>query len=163
MLNVSSRFAIMAIMALSVSAKAVTQPDPQMTPGVLCSEQDPNFMGLYYKEKIPRCKRNVNTQEKVLIASRYGNIPQSDWPNYEFDHLIPLCAGGSDDVRNLWPQPRTDKDSLEKDKLEDQICIQMTAGTLTQAQAVQKIHDFFNSMGQQNVDPVANSTSPQQP
>ena len=39
------------------------------------------------------------------ILTRYG-LPPGDHPDYEIDHLIPLCLGGSDDPSNLWPEPR---------------------------------------------------------
>ena len=45
------------------------------------------------------------------ILRRYG-LPPGTHPDYEIDHLIPLCLGGSDDPSNLWPQPRR---SIEKD------------------------------------------------
>jgi hypothetical protein len=39
------------------------------------------------------------------ILRRYG-LPPGTHPDYEIDHLIPLCLGGSDDLSNLWAQPR---------------------------------------------------------
>jgi hypothetical protein len=133
----------------SLDALALTQPDWNKTPGLLCSPQDPNFSGYDYPEHIARCNRNVGTQEKQQIAQEYGNIPEAQWANYEFDHLIPLCVGGSDDVRNLWPQPIND--AHQKDILENNICLAMKAGTMTQAQAVQKVHDWFASHAQAQV------------
>ena len=127
----------------SLAWSLVSQPNWNVTPGVLCSASDPNFSNYDYPEHIARCNRNVNTAEKDQIAGEYGNIPKADWPQYEFDHLIPLCAGGSDDIGNLWPQPIDD--AHKKDVLEDQICIAMKAGTMTQAEAVQKVHDWFSS------------------
>ena len=35
------------------------------------------------------------------ILKRYG-VPPGTHPNYEIDHLIPLCLGGSDDPPNLY-------------------------------------------------------------
>ena len=59
------------------------------------------------------------------ILTRYGLLPGAH-PDYEIDHLIPLCLGGSDDPSNLWAQPRR---SIEpkwnaeaKDRLERFIC-----------------------------------------
>ena len=40
------------------------------------------------------------------ILTRYG-LPPGDHPDYEIDHLIPLCLGGSDDPSNLWAEPRS--------------------------------------------------------
>ena len=59
----------------------------------------------------------------------YGLRP-GPHPDYEVDHLIPLGIGGSDDDRNLWPEPRRSieptwnaerKDELEF-KLRDLVC-----------------------------------------
>ena len=136
------------VLALSISNQvmAFSSPDPVKTPGVLCSTNDPNFQSFDYPEHIARCARNVGTNEKKQIAAEYGNIPKTDWPNYEFDHLIPLCAGGSDNVKNLWPQPLAE--AHQKDVLENSICLGMKAGTMTQAQAVQKVHDWFASLAE---------------
>ncbi len=128
---------------------AMTAPDPQLTPGVLCTPQDPNFAGLFYSEKIARCNRNVGTAEKQQVADNYGQIPKSEWPNYEFDHLIPLCAGGSDDIKNIWPQPIAEAHG--KDKIEDEVCLGLQAGTMTQSEAIQKVHDWFLTVSGQYV------------
>jgi hypothetical protein len=74
--------------------------------------------------------------EKDQVAQRYG-IPKSDYYKYEFDHFIPLNAGGSDDPGNLWPQPLAE--AHEKDKVELEVYNGLNNGTLTQAQAVAKI------------------------
>lgn len=122
---------------------ALTAPDPALTPGELCTPSDPNFSGYDYPEHVARCRRNIMTDEKLAVARSYGDIPQANWPEYEFDHLIPLCAGGSNDIKNLWPQPIAE--AHQKDTLENDICIAMKAGTMTQAQAVQKVHDWFQN------------------
>ena len=117
-----------------------TQPDWTKTPGILCSSHDTNFSNYDYPEHIARCARNIGNDEKLQVATAY-QVPQADWLQYEFDHLIPLCAGGSNSPQNLWPQP-LDQAHI-KDKLEFEICIAMKNGTMTQAQAVQKVHDWF--------------------
>ena len=116
-------------------------PDSQITPGILCTTSDTDYKGHDYPEKIARCNRNVSEQDKHIVASYYGNIPRDSWSDYEFDHLIPLCAGGSNDLRNLWPEPI--KSAKQKDVLEVNICTAMKAGTMTQAEAVQKVHNWF--------------------
>ena len=67
------------------------------------------------------------------ILTRYG-LPPGDHPDYEIDHLIPLCLGGSDDPSNLWPEPRR---SIEpkwnaeaKDRLERLMCEMACNGRL---------------------------------
>ena len=41
-------------------------------------------------------------------------------PGYVVDHVIPLCIGGADSVRNM--QWQTDADGLAKDKIEWKQC-----------------------------------------
>ncbi len=120
---------------------ARTTPNPTLTPGVLCAPTDADYKGRVYPEQIARCDRNIGVAEKAIVAQAYGNIPRTQWSNYEFDHLIPLCAGGGNDVHNLWPEPIAE--AREKDKLEVQICNAMQAGRLSQAQAVVMVHQWF--------------------
>lgn len=125
-------------------AEAFQQPKATLTPGAACSEQDSDFKGYDYPSHVARCNRNITIQEKQRVAASYGNIPESDWKNYEFDHLLPLCAGGSNSDQNLWPQP-IDEAHL-KDTLEVQICTAMKAGTMTQDEAFKKVRDWFVQM-----------------
>ena len=83
--------------ASSMHAKVISvhKPDFKQTPGLLCSTTDADFSGLDYPEKIARCNRNILDSEKSKVAALYGNIPRADWHKYEFDHLLPICAGGS--------------------------------------------------------------------
>ena len=69
--------------------------------------------------------RDVSDAEKAAVYNRYGVV----WVPYqhEVDHLISLELGGSNAIRNLWPEPyagrwgaRT-KDVLEN-RLHDLVC-----------------------------------------
>ncbi len=124
-----------------LSASASILPDPALTPGVLCTSTDPDFKDFEYPAKVARCNRNISDTEKTEVAKNYGNIPRADWPKYEFDHYMPLCAGGSNSPQNLWPQPIAE--AKQKDVVEVEVCTGLRAGTMTQDQALQKIHDWF--------------------
>jgi hypothetical protein len=63
--------------------------------------------------------------EAISPGSEYG-LPPGPHPDWEIDHLIPLCLGDADSDTNLWPQPRR---SLEpewsaerKDDIEHRVC-----------------------------------------
>jgi hypothetical protein len=105
-------------------------------PGKLCTASDPNFDEFRYKEHIAHCRRNVPSSLRDAVADRYG-VPSKDFRLYEFDHYIPLNAGGADDIDNLWPEPLAE--AHEKDKVELEISDGLSAGTMTQAEAIAKI------------------------
>jgi len=63
----------------------------------------------------------------------YGLTP-GPHPDYEVDHLVPLCLGGADDDRNLWPEPRRSIEATfnaeAKDRLEAKMCSMVCSGDL---------------------------------
>lgn len=78
-------------------------PDPVATPGMrdaaLTKEKlcDPTFR--------TGTVRNVPQSEKVKACRAYGVNEDCPGKGYELDHLISIELGGSNDIRNLWPQP----------------------------------------------------------
>lgn len=113
-------------------------PDPRLTPGQLCERAD----SFRYPERIRYCTRNVSSQEKWAVIREYNeelkfDISQNDRKFFKIDHLIPLCAGGSNDRRNLWPQ----HESVYRltDPLEGPLCGKMSEGKLSQKRAVELI------------------------
>lgn len=137
---------------MSQTVFSMSVPNPQFTTGVLCTPTDADFKGFDYPSKVARCNRNIGSIEKEEVAKNYGNIPQSEWVNYEFDHYMPLCAGGSNNPQNLWPQPIAE--AKQKDIIEVQVCSALKAGTLTENQALQKIHEFFHQLNSNHNVPV---------
>lgn len=132
---------IVSVLCSAAVALATTNPDPSITPGALCTSRDPDFMDYDYPSHVARCKRHVNTNEKEAVAKAYGGIPKSQWKKYEFDHLIPLCAGGANTPDNLWPQPIDE--AKDKDQIEDQVCQALKNGQMSQQQAVDEIWAWF--------------------
>lgn len=79
-------------------------PHPELTPGELC--QSPAKKR--YAERINYCRRDVSRELKQSVFQEYRklgfNLPESQRHKYKIDHMIPLCAGGSNGRENLWPQ-----------------------------------------------------------
>src|SRR6516225_1720185 len=90
--------------------------------------------------------RNVPRELHQQVYNEY-NVPDSERNSEsgEVDHFWPLCAGGSNDVSNLWFQPAENQwknENLgyhEKDWLEEQICKQIKAGQLYPTEAYKKL------------------------
>ena len=98
-------------------------PDPKLTPGDTfeVTAQDVCVPG--YAKKV----RAVPAWLKRQAYAEYG-ITQYKTGDYEVDHLIPLSLGGSNSIRNLWPQSTKTapwnsyvKDALER-KLHKLVC-----------------------------------------
>ena len=99
---------------------ADVRPDPNLTPGSVQYNAPALICGHATEHR--RAMTNARRDE---VLTRY-KLPAGPHPDYEIDHLIPLCLGGSDDVSNLWPQPRR---SIEpkwtaeaKERLERTLC-----------------------------------------
>jgi hypothetical protein len=82
---------------------AAIMPDPKMTPGVIDADLtmeklcDPSFH--------TGTVRNVPESEKRAACREYGISQGCPGKGYEIDHLVSIELGGSNDLRNLWPQP----------------------------------------------------------
>lgn len=109
-------------------------PDERLTTGDLCEQGDSHR----YEERIEYCNRRVSSAKKWDIIDKYEElgyeIRRYGRDNFKIDHLIPLCAGGSNEESNLWPQHR---DVYEQtDRIEEMSCRLMAQGILTQDEAV---------------------------
>lgn len=100
-----------------VDAVSPIRPDPKLTPGATLNVPIRQLCepGYVTKEKV----RSVSESEKRAVFSEYHitNKPGV----YEIDHLISLELGGSNDIKNLWPQSYKTQpwNAHTKDKLED--------------------------------------------
>ena len=105
-------------------------PDPLCTPGAVETTDLAVICGQSTRER-----RHVTAVERREVFAEYG-IPFPSTEEYEVDHLVPLCAGGSNDIGNLWPQAADPPPGFhEKDRLEQQLCHQVCAGRMTPADA----------------------------
>jgi hypothetical protein len=120
-------------------------PEASMTPGSLCGHPDE----YRYPEHIPYCKRDVDTSLKKEIIKKYDEefgyrIGKMDRKKFKIDHYIPLCAGGSNEIDNLWPQHESV--FTITDSLEQTVCEKMAAGKLKQEEAVEIVKKAKNDL-----------------
>jgi hypothetical protein len=120
-------------------------PDKTLTPG-LAATLSVSDLTKTYTVGCPSGKstctysqahRNVPLAEHTHVYDEYHVASSArNFQDGEVDHFYPLCAGGSNDITNLWYQPATNgwngknMGYHEKDKLEDLICKQIKAGTM---------------------------------
>lgn len=135
-LKITTALFITLIFAGEISAQDFPKgPELSETPGKLCDQPSK----VRYPEKIAYCDRDVSYETKEIIIHEYDqkfNYSIAKMPRGEFkiDHLIPLCAGGSNDTTNLWPQHKSVY--AITDPLEPVICSKMAQGRLKQNDAV---------------------------
>jgi len=126
------------LFAISNSNKFPHSPDPVLTPGSLCEEPDERR----YKERIPYCKRDVDSDTKKEVITTYDetlgySVGKMNRHDFKIDHYIPLCMGGDNDEENLWPQHKSVY--VITDPLEHSLCRKMIDGRIRQAEAVEII------------------------
>ena len=122
------------------SGRFFSEPNWDLTPGVLCTENDKDFKEYRYAERIPYCARKLSTGQKKVVSKWYG-VRWEDHRAYQYDHLLSLCLGGSNDLRNIWPMPWDE--ARQKAKLENDLCIRLKEGKITQAAAVKEELGWF--------------------
>jgi hypothetical protein len=113
-------------------------PIETLTPGSLCDRPD----AYRYGERIPYCNRDaLDVTIKEDVFREYRNIgyrlDPKDRINYKIDHLVPLCAGGSNQENNLWPQHVSIY--TKTDSIESLGCEKLRMGKIKQADLVRRI------------------------
>jgi hypothetical protein len=92
------------------------------------------------------CMNNLGGNAEVVPAIQRQVFAEYGMPNaasraYEVDYLITPALGGSDDIRNLWPQPYHGSpwNAHVKDALEDRLREMVCSGQLDLATAQREI------------------------
>lgn len=111
-------------------------PDPQKTPGDTLEVTAQDICVPGYSRKV----RNVTQDEKRQAYAEYG-ITNHQPGEFEVDHLISLELGGSNSLRNLWPQSFKTQpwNAHVKDALENRLHEEVCSGTMDLRQAQQMI------------------------
>ena len=137
--------------AAGINANAPLVPDPVKTPGdVLTSDPAVICVSGYTKTV-----RNVPQALKEQVYRSYG-ITSREKGEYEIDHLISLELGGSNSVRNLWPESykTSPLNAHIKDTLENKLHALACAGTITFQVAQQAIAKDWEAAYLQYVGPL---------
>jgi hypothetical protein len=111
-------------------------PDPKLTPGDTFEVTVQDLCVRGYTKKV----RNVPAEMKREVYEEYG-ITSHGSGDYEVDHLIPLELGGSNSIKNLWPEShRTSPWNAQvKDRLEGKLHELVCSGQLDLKTAQQAI------------------------
>jgi hypothetical protein len=110
-------------------------PDPKMSPGDALDVTPTDFCVSGYSSKV----RDVPDSVKNQVYQEYG-ITSHKPGEYEVDHIISLELGGSNLIRNLWPQPYFGEWNAHiKDKLENRLHTLVCNGSLDMKTAQQAI------------------------
>lgn len=106
------------------------ETNPYLTKGVLCSD------GIRTEDY-----RHVSLSTKRRVFEEYG-IPWEKRGDYEVDHLVSLELGGSNDIKNLWPEAYEPRPGAkEKDQVENYLHRQVCQGKMSLEAAQEAIAD----------------------
>jgi len=111
----------------------VALPDQKITPGAV-------FLGVTASQVCTpgwaEAHRNVPDGIRYQVFAEYG-LSYAVHDSYEVDHLIPLELGGSNSIRNLWPEPQggSNPGYPSKDRLENRLHELVCSGSLSLAAA----------------------------
>ncbi len=128
-----------SLSAFALKGEYPMGPEAGLTPGSLCDRPDE----FRYPERIPYCNRDVDGSLKQDVFQEYRNngygLNPRNRQDYKIDHLIPLCAGGSNRENNLWPQHKSIY--MQTDDLEAVGCEKLKVGKIKQAALIKLILD----------------------
>lgn len=102
-------------------------PDPTLTPDDCFDVSVADLCVPGYTKSV----RNVPESTKREVYAEYG-ITYHGTGDYEIDHLVPLELGGSNSIKNLWPQSKRTSpwNAQVKDRLENRLHALVCAGKL---------------------------------
>lgn len=127
---------MLASAALAINEQAPLLPDPVKTPGDVLTS-DPNVI---CRPGYTKTVRDVPQQVKEAVYREYGITSRANG-EYEVDHLVSLELGGSNSIRNLWPESYKTQplNAHVKDQIENKLHDLACAGKITFPQAQQAI------------------------
>jgi anti-sigma factor RsiW len=115
-----------------ITSYAAALPNPTFTPGSTHAVSLANICSSEHDQVISR----VSDAMRQQVFREYG-IAGAPPGGYEIDYLVTPGLGGSDNLRNLWPEPHegTIWNSYAKDQLEDHLHHLVCSGQVSLATA----------------------------
>jgi hypothetical protein len=146
--------------AVCAQAQQPLEPDPRLTPGDTFAVDSAQLCVQGYSRSV----RYVPPELKRAVYAEYGIVHHLAG-DYEIDHLIPLSLGGSNDIKNLWPEStRTAPwNSFVKDQLEAVLHELVCAGQLDLASAQREIATDWIAAYRRYIGPDPHSPSTARP
>ncbi len=126
-------------------------PDPQMTPGDVLTTDARVICVPGYTKTV----RDVPQSVKNQVYRQYGVVSREP-PQFEVDHLISLELGGSNSIRNLWPESYVTQplNAHVKDRLENKLHELICAGQVPVEQAQKDIAADWTKAYEKYVGPL---------
>lgn len=124
-----------------VFAESIVCKSNQALPDYTCSPGDVLTTNIKTICKVGYTKtvRNVSVSTRKKVFKEYG-IPYASSSDYEVDHIISLELGGSNDIKNLFPESYLIKNGARiKDKLENYLHKKVCNGSMTIQEAQKEI------------------------
>jgi hypothetical protein len=150
---IQSRLCFLALQLVSglVYADSQNIPNPSLTPGDILTTSMEDICTPGYSKSV----RNVPSSVKQEAYKAYG-IYEHGPGEYEVDHLISLELGGSNSIKNLWPESYLTQplNAHVKDKLENRLHALVCNGALSLAVAQTEIATNWVSAYQKYVGPL---------
>ena len=111
-------------------------PDAKLTPGAVLPVTKADICVPGYTKKV----RNVPASVKRQVYAEYG-ITSHKAGDFEVDHLISLELGGSNSIKNLWPESYKTQpwNARVKDALENELHDEICSGQIDMATAQKEI------------------------
>ena len=147
-------------LAAGYNLSAPILPDPRLSPGDVLTS-DPKLVCV---PGYTRTVRNVPQSLKEQVYREYG-ITSRQPGEYEIDHIISLELGGSNSIRNLFPESyRTQPlNAHVKDALENRLHALACSGKITLAEAQTAIASDWTAAYVRYIGPLPGGTSVGQP
>jgi hypothetical protein len=131
-----------AMLAVRTGAASL-YPNPQFTSGHTRTDNVSEICTVGYTERVrdvPDGDRKAVFEEYNVSFPKNATMRAAIFGMYEVDHFIPLALGGSNDISNLWLQPRDPRPGYkEKDRVETYLHKQVCDGTMSLEDARQKM------------------------